>query len=87
MATGEEPRVFLAWCYEVAPGQMALLTKAEVESRGLRPGQEIEARIVALTDELQQLRGSYERGLREGAAWPAAALTKADQIAREREQT
>ena len=56
MATSEEPRVFLAWCYEVAPGQMALLTQAEVERRGLRTGKEIQDRIGALTEELRQAR-------------------------------
>lgn len=35
MATSEEPRAFLAWCYEVAPGQTALLTQAEVKRRRL----------------------------------------------------
>lgn len=34
----------------------------------------------------RELRSAYERGLREGAAWPAAALTKADRIARDRER-
>ena len=44
-----EPRAFLAWCYEVAPGQMALLTKTEVERRGFRSGKEIESAIARLT--------------------------------------
>ena len=50
----DEPRAFLAWCYEVAPGEIAIMTRAEVERRGLRSGKEIGEAISRIAAERRQ---------------------------------
>jgi hypothetical protein len=51
MSQSEEPRAFLAWCYEVVPEEMAIMTRAEVERRGLRSGKEIGEAIARIAVE------------------------------------